>query len=603
MKKIKYLLLVLLISLLSAQTKSVIAIADVSADGLSNFEIKQFFNRLESDLVNLGQYRVTSRQEVDKILTEQKFQKSGCTDQQCAAEIGRMLNADFMLLSNVLFDASSGDINITLKLVDVETAGITTSISKDATVSRARDINANLSDYILELYRKDSGEQATGFYQPQKQELGYGSLIIETTPVGATIILDNEQRGATPITIDKIEAGQHSIILHYTGYERLTKAVMITPDETTTVSELLIKRTGHLHIVSDPKESDVYVNEEYKGTTPLTLQYLDIGAYFVKVIHDGYDEKIAKVTVEWNKTKEVNQTLSAKPASVILYSVPDGATVYVDKKKVGKTTMTGLVVDITHGVRYISMKKKGYEPEATTLNFTAGQNTSLELQLSKLPEGVSEDPNAGWVNINGWPRDSYVQLNGDKLNLPIRYKEFKKGEYSYKVSKDGYHKQKIPFKIKPQKLTESKFQLLPVDKSTAHKRAFMFPGLGHFYAEKPLKGAMWAGLEIASLYGAYFMLSDYFDKKQAYNTAHDNYLAAHSHDDIHVLKTAYQEAYDKQNISLYGFSVVCGVASVVWGWNVFDLYRSIPAVLPFPKDAKLKIGVNKKGELETQVEF
>jgi len=48
--------------------KSVIAVADVSSEGLSDFEVKQIYNRLESDLVNLGQYNVTSRQEVDKIM-------------------------------------------------------------------------------------------------------------------------------------------------------------------------------------------------------------------------------------------------------------------------------------------------------------------------------------------------------------------------------------------------------------------------------------------------------------------------------------------------------------------------------------------------------
>jgi len=46
-----------------------------------------------------------------------------------------------------------------------------------------------------------------------------------------------------------------------------------------------------------------------------------------------------------------------------------------------------------------------------------------------------------------------------------------------------------------------------------------------------------------------------------------------------------------------------GVAIGVWIWNVFDLNRSIPYVLQFPKDSQFKIGVNEKGELETQIKF
>ena len=94
--------LIFLVSLLSIGfSQEVIAVSDITSEGLSNIQKKQFFNRLESDLVNLGAYEVTSRSEVDKILAEQKFQSKGCTDQQCAAEIGRLLNADLMLLSDI----------------------------------------------------------------------------------------------------------------------------------------------------------------------------------------------------------------------------------------------------------------------------------------------------------------------------------------------------------------------------------------------------------------------------------------------------------------------------------------------------------------------
>jgi len=603
LNNIKYLFLAFTLSLLTAQNKSVIAVADISSDGLSSFEIKQVFNRLESDLVNLGQYNVTSRSEVDKILKEQKFQKSGCTDQECAADIGRMLNADFMLLSNILYDTRSGDINVTLKLVDVETARITTSISRDETVTRVRDINNFLYDYLVELYRKDSGEQPRDIYQTQKDVVGFGTLIIESSPIGATVLLDNAQKGVTPLIVESIEAGQHSIIMSYTGYERLTKAIMITADDTTTVSELLIMRTGHLQIVSNPVGADVHINEEYKGKTPLTLEYMNIGDYFLKIEYEGYEENVSKVTVEWNKTIPINRPLTAKPASVMFYSVPDGASVYVDKKNVGKTTVEGLVVYIPHGVHDVTMKLKRYSSATETLTLTPNQNTSLELQLSKLPEGVSEDPNAGWVNLNGWPEDSKVTLKRNILKLPLRYYELKKGKYSFTISKDGYLNEKVPFTIYPQKLTDKTFKLSPVDRKTAFKKAFTFPGLGHFYAEKPLDGVKWLGLELAGLYATFYMLDVFISKNADYKNAHDEYLAANDHEDIKHKKAAYQDAFDQKNLSLYGLTAVGCTAAIVWGWNVYDLHKSLPIVRKFSKDAKLKIGVNKKGQLETQVEF
>ncbi|MBL7022775.1 MAG: PEGA domain-containing protein, partial [Candidatus Marinimicrobia bacterium] len=179
-----------------------------------------------------------------------------------------------MLLPNVLFDKNSGDINVTLKLVDVETARITTSISKDDTVNRVRDINTKLFDYLVELYRKDTGEVSNGFVQ-QRLEKGVGSLKIETNPIGATVIFDNRQHGVTPLQVDDVEEGHHAIILSYEGYERLQKGVVIVADSVITISEVLTKRKGHLQIITEPIGCEVYLDDEYKGNSPLNLQYLD----------------------------------------------------------------------------------------------------------------------------------------------------------------------------------------------------------------------------------------------------------------------------------------------------------------------------------------
>ena len=67
--RIKFLIL-LCFGLVFAQ-KQIIAVSNITSQGLSDFEKKLFFNKLESELVNMGIYEVTSRQEVDKILQEQ----------------------------------------------------------------------------------------------------------------------------------------------------------------------------------------------------------------------------------------------------------------------------------------------------------------------------------------------------------------------------------------------------------------------------------------------------------------------------------------------------------------------------------------------------
>ena len=148
MKMNKYFLLLIITAISFAQQqRAVIAVADIANSGLSNFEVKQVYDRLETELVNLGTYDVTNRSEVEKILKEQKFQQAGCTDQQCAAEIGKMLNADLMLISTILFNRDEGQMSATFKLVNVESARITTATTKDIkTKSVSKMIWAHMAD-------------------------------------------------------------------------------------------------------------------------------------------------------------------------------------------------------------------------------------------------------------------------------------------------------------------------------------------------------------------------------------------------------------------------------------------------------------------------
>ena len=261
MNRTLYILLLLSFSF----SQKVIAVADILTDDLNDKQKKQLFNALESGLLDLGQYEVTSRQDVDKILEEQKFQKSGCTDQQCAAEIGKLLNADLMLLSEVTYDKKSGEIDLYLKLVDVETAKISTSVIKSETIKKYRDILSKIPDYTLELYRKDNRDVSKPSSSGSaKEELGTGTLEINSDPVGGKVLIDNKDEGLSPANISLSE-GKHRVVLTFKGHERFTRSVNIIADSTITVNAEMVKLTGDLMVMSTPKDADVYINDEWRG--------------------------------------------------------------------------------------------------------------------------------------------------------------------------------------------------------------------------------------------------------------------------------------------------------------------------------------------------
>ena len=81
--------------------KDIIAVLDLEQIGLTPQEAKILTQRLTTKLISIDKYQVVERTNMDKILKEQKFQNSGCTDSECAVEIGQLLNTDFIVIGSV----------------------------------------------------------------------------------------------------------------------------------------------------------------------------------------------------------------------------------------------------------------------------------------------------------------------------------------------------------------------------------------------------------------------------------------------------------------------------------------------------------------------
>jgi hypothetical protein len=66
-----------------------------------------------------------------------------------------------------------------------------------------------------------------------------GSLSVTTTPSGATIFIDNVQRGISPATIPGLAPGSHALRLEMNGYTGVTVLVTITTGQTQTYTTAL----------------------------------------------------------------------------------------------------------------------------------------------------------------------------------------------------------------------------------------------------------------------------------------------------------------------------------------------------------------------------
>lgn len=74
-------------------------------------------------IVNTGKYTIVERSLIDHVLKEQKFSNSGVVDESQVSAIGKLAGASKVVLS-VLSSAGSDKVMLSLKIIDVESAGV-----------------------------------------------------------------------------------------------------------------------------------------------------------------------------------------------------------------------------------------------------------------------------------------------------------------------------------------------------------------------------------------------------------------------------------------------------------------------------------------------
>ncbi|MFH1824167.1 MAG: PorV/PorQ family protein [Candidatus Firestonebacteria bacterium] len=103
----------------AVEKKIAVAVIDLVANDVSKSQTSIISDLLRTSLSNSKDLLVLERANMHEILKEQAFQKTGCTEVECAVEIGKLLNVEKMIVGSVSKLADKFYINI--RVVDVET--------------------------------------------------------------------------------------------------------------------------------------------------------------------------------------------------------------------------------------------------------------------------------------------------------------------------------------------------------------------------------------------------------------------------------------------------------------------------------------------------
>ncbi|MEI7420601.1 MAG: PEGA domain-containing protein [Prolixibacteraceae bacterium] len=133
------------------------------------------------------------------------------------------------------------------------------------------------------------------------------NLTIETQPV-ADIFIDGKFVSNGKYQ-GKIQAGLTTFEAKKESYYTDKKDIEVRQGEPLNLILTVQPKQGNVNILSNPIDAKVFLNGQDKGITPLTLQKLLIGSYELKIEKKGYTSSIKNITVEEDKTIEINETL------------------------------------------------------------------------------------------------------------------------------------------------------------------------------------------------------------------------------------------------------------------------------------------------------
>ena len=111
------------------QGKTTISVYGLKSIGISQSLASSLQEHLESNLLKYEQYDVMSRNNIDVILKESRFQQTGmCSEEECLVEAGNILGVEKIITGTISMVGST--YNVVLKMIDVGTAKLESSVNQ-----------------------------------------------------------------------------------------------------------------------------------------------------------------------------------------------------------------------------------------------------------------------------------------------------------------------------------------------------------------------------------------------------------------------------------------------------------------------------------------
>jgi len=151
---------------------------------------------------------------------------------------------------------------------------------------------------------------------------GYGDIEIQSNPVGAAVYVNNNYVGttisSTALYVTQLSPGSYSVRVTLANYEPYTETAIVKAGAVYSIQANMVPGTsgitpdtiGQITVRSNPSGANIYLDNAYRGLTPLTLVDIQKGSHTIILKMNGYQDWQSSVNVAFGSSTDVSGTLT-----------------------------------------------------------------------------------------------------------------------------------------------------------------------------------------------------------------------------------------------------------------------------------------------------
>lgn len=365
-------------------------------------------------------FQVVPRARLKERLSEQKRESyRTCYNEACQIELGRELAAQKALSSRILKIAQTCQVGATL--YDLRRAATEKAASAEADCSEE-----SLLEAVKAIGRRLVGPAAaakpiaSAKPPPSPTKPPRASLLVETNPTGAEVLLNDKPAGKSPLS-GNLKPGAYKVTIRLEGYTSEERRLKLEPGKESRLKVVLRdERPGELSVVVNPPGALVEIRKGgetlARGRAPAAWQ-MEAGSYRIVISYRGYKTHKKDVTVEHGKQTSLSATLKKPtPGHLVVKTDPEGATARlrrlgkrnadVPSSELGKTPVES---DLEAGRYSVEASLDGYEKMHRVVVIEHGKINEVSFSLSKV---YPMNPYKKWGHVAFWSGAGLMAFGG-----------------------------------------------------------------------------------------------------------------------------------------------------------------------------------------------